>query len=95
MKSFTLFKQPNDVKLELAEKIKVLRKKAGYTQQELAKRTQVSYGSIKRFEQTGEISLIHLLEIARILDVLEDFDLLFNKREEEISALVRKSFENG
>ncbi len=94
MKSFTLFKQPNDVKLEMAEKIKVLRKKAGYTQQELAKRTQVSYGSITRFEQTGEISLIHLLEIARILDVLEDFDLLFNKREEEISALVRKSFEN-
>jgi hypothetical protein len=33
------------------------------------------------------------LEIARILDVLEDFDLLFNKKEEEISALVRKSFE--
>lgn len=93
MKSFTLFKQPNDVKLELAEKIKVLRKEAGYTQQELAKRTQVSYGSIKRFEQTGEISLINLLEIARILDVLEDFDLLFNKKEEEISELVRKSFE--
>lgn len=93
MNSFTLFKQPNDVKMELAQKIKRIRKSKGYTQQELAKRTQVSYGSIKRFEQTGEISLIHLLEIARILDVLEDFDLLFNKREEEISALVRKSFE--
>lgn len=79
--------------MELAQKIKRIRKSKGYTQQELAKRTQVSYGSIKRFEQTGEISLIHLLEIARILDVLEDFDLLFNKREEEISALVRKSFE--
>ena len=34
MKLFTFFKQPNDVKLELAGKIKHLRKKAGYTQQE-------------------------------------------------------------
>lgn len=93
MKSFALFKQPNDVKLELAQKIKRIRKSKGYTQQELAKRTQVSYGSIKRFEQTGEISLIHLLEIANILDVLEDFDLLFNEREEEISDEVRRAFE--
>lgn len=93
MKSFALFKQPNDVKMELAQKIKRIRKSKGYTQQELAKRTQVSYGSIKRFEQSGEISLIHLLEIANILDVLADFDLLFNKREDEISDEVRRAFE--
>lgn len=93
MNSFTLFKQPNDVKMELAQKIKRIRKSKGYTQQELAKRTQVSYGSIKRFEQTGEISLIHLLEIANILDVLENFDLLFNKKEEEIGDEVRRAFE--
>lgn len=95
MKSFALFKQPNDVKMELAQKIKRIRKSKGYTQQELAKRTQVSYGSIKRFEQSGEISLIHLLEIANILDVLADFDLLFNKKEEEISDEVRRAFEGG
>lgn len=80
MKSFVLFKQPADVKLELAQRIKQLRKANKFTQQELAQRTNVSLGSIKRFEQKGEISLHHLLEIAQILDVIEDFDHLFSKK---------------
>lgn len=93
MKSFALFKQPSDIKLELANRLKQIRKSKKYTQQELAERTNVSLGSIKRFEQKGEISLHHLLEIAQILEVLEDFDLLFQKKEDDISEKVRKSFE--
>lgn len=93
MKSFALFKQPSDIKLELAHRLKQIRKSKKYTQQELAERTNVSLGSIKRFEQKGEISLHHLLEIAQILEVLEDFDLLFQKKEDDISEKVRKSFE--
>lgn len=93
MKSFTLFKQPKDIKLELAQRLKAIRKTKGYTQQELAERSWVSLGSIKRFEQTGEISLHHLLQLAQILDVMEDFDLLFQQKEDEISDAVRKSFE--
>ncbi len=93
MKSFTLFKQPKDIKLELAQRLKSIRKSHGYTQQELAERSWVSLGSIKRFEQTGEISLHHLLKLAQILDVMEDFDLLFQQKEDEISDAVRKSFE--
>lgn len=42
MKSFALFKQPADVKLELALRIKQIRKLSGYTQQELSDRTNVS-----------------------------------------------------
>lgn len=93
MKSFTLFKQPADVKLELALRIKQIRKLSGYTQQELSDRTNVSLGSIKRFEQKGEVSLHHLLEIAQILEVLEDFDNLFQPKDEEISEKVKKAFE--
>mgnify|MGYP003872506395 CR=1 FL=1 len=93
MKSFTLFKQPADIKLELAARVKALRKKRGYSQMELAERSNVSLGSIKRFEQQGEISLHHLLEIAQILDVLEDFDQLFQPKDDEISEKVRKAFE--
>lgn len=95
MKSFALFKQPADVKLELAQRIKQIRKSKGYTQQELSERTNVSLGSIKRFEQKGEISLHHLLEIAQILEVLEDFDQLFKQKGEEISEKVKKAFEDG
>ena len=93
MKSFTLFKKPKDIKLEIARRLKSIRKINGYTQQELAERSWVSLGSIKRFEQTGEISLHHLLQLAQILDVMEDFDLLFQQKEDEISDAVRKSFE--
>ena len=93
MKSFTLFKQPTDIKMELAARMKALRKKRGYSQMELAERSNVSLGSIKRFEQQGEISLHHLLEIAQILDVLEDFDQLFQPKDDEISEKVRKAFE--
>ena len=93
MKSFTLFKQPKDIKLELAQRLKAIRKTKGYSQQELAERSWVSLGSIKRFEQTGEISLHNLLQLAQILDVMEDFDLLFQQKEDEISDAVRKSFE--
>lgn len=92
MKSYALFAQPNDVKVELARRIKQLRKSKGYTQEDLSKRTSVSLGSIKRFEQKGEISLHHLLEIAQILDVLEHFFLLFNTESEEISDQVKKAF---
>ena len=93
MNSFSLFKQVSDVKLELARGIQQIRKKKGYTQQELSKRSGVTLASLKRFEQKGEISLHNLLEISNILDVLTDFDLLFNKKEDKISDKVKKSFE--
>jgi transcriptional regulator with XRE-family HTH domain len=94
VKSYALFKQPADVKLELAQRIKVIRKSKGYTQQDLSRRTKVSLGSIKRFEQSGEISLHHLLQIAQILEVLEDFDQLFQQQEDLVSEKVRKIIEN-
>ena len=47
------------------------------TQSELAERSGVSLGSLKRFERTGEISWVSLLALAEALDVLSDFERLF------------------
>ena len=58
----------------LAKRHQVIRKKIGYSQQELADRSGVSLGSIKRFERTGLISLESLLKLAHVLNRLEDFD---------------------
>ncbi|MDH4472255.1 MAG: helix-turn-helix transcriptional regulator [Fluviicola sp.] len=69
---------PTDLLLEIAKKHKHLRKHAGYSQRELAERSGVSLGSIKRFEQTGLISLESLLQLAAILDRLTDFEAVFN-----------------
>lgn len=60
--------------IELSQKAKALRKSLKLTQQALSERSGVSYGSIKRFESTGQISLESLLRIAHVFDRLEDFD---------------------
>lgn len=75
---FSIEKLPSDLLLEIAEKHKLLRKHAGYSQSELAERSGVSLGSIKRFEQTGLISLESLLQLAAVLERLADFDAVFN-----------------
>ena len=64
---------------ELVGREKEARKAKKLTQKQLAERTGVSYGSIRRFEQTGEISLLSLVKIANALDCLEDFNELFKK----------------
>ena len=53
------------------------------TQEGLSNKSGVSLGSIKRFETTGQISLESLLKIAFILDCLNDFKNIANKKDEE------------
>lgn len=61
------------------------------SQADLSKRANLSLGSLKRFEQTDQVSLESLLKIAFILGHLEDFDLLFQWNEmEEIEKLFKE-----
>ena len=76
MLSFSIDKNPFQIRHELAQKVKFLRKQKKYSQQELAQRSNVSLGSYKRFERSGQISLEALLRIVFILDRLEEFDKL-------------------
>jgi transcriptional regulator with XRE-family HTH domain len=71
---------PNSVLLSLAAKEKKRRKERQLTQLALAKATGVSYGSIKRFERTGEISVLSLLALASVLGALSDFDSVFSHK---------------
>jgi transcriptional regulator with XRE-family HTH domain len=54
----------------------MLRKQTGYTQSELARRSGVSLGSLKRFETTGQISLESLFLLIDVLGRLDDFDMI-------------------
>jgi transcriptional regulator with XRE-family HTH domain len=81
MGKFGINKYPSDILEELALKHKTLRKKFKLTQGELAERSGVSLGSIKRFESTGQISLESLLTLAQILNRLNDFELVFKQEE--------------
>jgi hypothetical protein len=78
MTKFGLEKTTFDLLTDLAQKHKVLRKQAGLTQTELAKRSGVSLGSIKRFELTGQISLESLLKSVQVLNRISDFELILN-----------------
>lgn len=63
--------------IELALRFKVYRKKAKLTQIQLADRSGVSYGTIKRFERTGKISLESLWLLTAALDCDDQLDQLF------------------
>jgi transcriptional regulator with XRE-family HTH domain len=60
----------------------VLRKAAGLTQSEMAKRSGVSLGSLKRFELSGQISLESLLKLAQVINRIGDFELVFNENDD-------------
>lgn len=62
---------------QLVEREKQRRKKMHLSQRELANKSGVSYASIRRFENIGEISLNSLLKIANALDCLEEFNSVF------------------
>lgn len=66
-----------EINNEIAKKIIRLRKRKKITQKELAARSGVSLGSLKRFEQSGEISLQSLTKIAIALDVEGELENLF------------------
>jgi transcriptional regulator with XRE-family HTH domain len=67
---------PSEVLEETASRLRYIRKKAKFSQVDLAKRSGVSLGSLKRFETTGQISLESLLKLLLVLDRLDDFDLI-------------------
>ena len=73
-------KTPNEIAKNLAEKIKQRRKKLKVSQQELAQKSSVSLGSIKRFETKYEISLQSLIKIAITLDLDGDFEKIFSTK---------------
>lgn len=78
-------KTPKEVRLEIASRARERRLAHNISQQDLAERSGVSLGSIKRFESTGLVSLSSLLEIALVLGCLSDLEKLFVIREKPSS----------
>lgn len=74
-------KYPEEIARDIAHAEKAKRKKRKLTQEELSARAGVSLGTLRRFEQTGEISFVSLLKIAAILDETDKFAELFTSRE--------------
>lgn len=73
-------KLPGEVCDEVAARMVEKRKALGLTQAELAEKSGVSLGSLKRFEHTHQISFASLVNIAFALRCEGDFDSLFAQK---------------
>ena len=61
----------------LAQRLRAVRKRRRISQEHLSDLSGVSYGSIKRFESTGQISLLSLTKLATALDCADELRRLF------------------
>lgn len=73
-------KTPNEIAQDFATKLKLERKRQKLSQQELAIRSNVSLGSIKRFEASGQIALVSLIKILKVLHLDVEFASLYTEK---------------
>ncbi|MFZ0744766.1 MAG: helix-turn-helix transcriptional regulator [Terracidiphilus sp.] len=65
-----------EVQTGIAGRFKAQRLAMNLTQSELSARSGVTFSSLKRFEREGLIALDSLLNVALVLNCLDDFDKL-------------------
>jgi transcriptional regulator with XRE-family HTH domain len=77
---FDFIKTPKEIATGIAANLRARRKEMKMSMDKLAAISGVSYGSIKRFESSGEISLTSLLKIAVVLDLADEFENLLARQ---------------
>lgn len=89
---FMKTKTPKSVTEIIVKNVKLRRKEKKLSQSMLAKKADVSLGSLKRFETLGEISFSSLIKIAIVLDCVDDFLLLFShKKYNSIEEIIKEN----
>ena len=78
---------PSSMLETIKDNFKQQRLSLNLTQEGLSNKSGVSLGSIKRFETTGQISLESLLKMAFMLDCLNDFKNIANKKDEQYDSM--------
>ncbi len=68
-----------EINTGIADRMALLRKRRGFSQKDLAAKSGVSLGSLKRFEQEGEISLRSLTKLAIALEAEDELSALFSE----------------
>lgn len=62
---------------KLSQRVRRIRRRRSISQEALSTMSGVSYGSVKRFETTGQISLLSLTKIAIALDCADEIREMF------------------
>lgn len=74
------FTPPAEVAAQIAARVRARRLELDLTQEGLSARAGVKFSTYRRFERTGEISLLGLLRVAFALNALPDFAALFAQK---------------
>lgn len=72
-----LWETPEEIDMNIAANLRRIRKRLGFSQEKLSELSGVSYGSVKRFESSGQISFVSLTKLAIALDVVDELKGLF------------------
>ena len=72
---------PEEINLALAKRLSRIRKRRNLSQVQLSEKSNVSYGSIKRFETSGQISLLSLTRLCVALNCVDEIKNLFTQVE--------------
>ena len=68
-----------ELDMKLAQRVRNIRRRRKISQEELSRMSGVSYGSVKRFEAPGKISLLSLTKLAMALDMADELRELFTQ----------------
>lgn len=74
-----LWETAEEMDNNLARRFQKIRKRRSVSQEKLSSISGVSYGSIKRFETTGKISLLALTKLAIAMDCEDEIRNMFTK----------------
>lgn len=70
---------PQEIAAELARRVRTRRLDRGWTQAEMAARANVALDTLKKFERTGQISLVRLVRLTVALGTLREMEGLFRE----------------
>jgi transcriptional regulator with XRE-family HTH domain len=75
--AFPQLLSPTSAQRLLADRVREIRVGLGLKQSTIATRAGVALPTLRRFEQTGEVSLKHLMRICHALGRLDEFEIIF------------------
>ena len=88
-----LIDTPNEAKLLIAKRVVRLRLYHNWSRETLALRAGISHSTLKKFENTGDISLERLLKLASVLGKMDGFNNLFEIPEANNSRELKRQEE--
>ena len=79
MRTEFIWETADEMDQKLADRVRNIRKRRSISQEKLSQMSGVSFGSVKRFESTGKISLLSLTKLAIALDCADEIRNMFQQ----------------